>query len=70
MLELKLQQTQCNEKIKSSLENVRSHNTDLKFWKNSNVAVQRKKTVGEMFGWFQDALNNIQHPCTALGERG
>lgn len=46
-------------------------NTDLKFQKNSNVAVQRKKkTVGEMFGWFQDALNNIQHPCTAFGERG
>lgn len=30
----------------------------------------KKKTVGEMFGWFQDALNNIQHPCTAFGERG
>lgn len=67
-LVVKPQQTQCNEKLK--IKNVRPHNTDLKFQKNSNVAVQSKKTIEEMFVWFQDALNNIQHPCAALGERG
>lgn len=56
MLELKLQQTQCSEKIKSSLENVRSHNTDLMFQKNSSDSTKEKKSIEEMFGWFQDLL--------------
>ena len=68
---IKLQQTQCNDKLKSSLENVRPHNTNLKFQekKNIHVEVQSKQTIEEMVGWFQYALNHIQQTCIALGER-
>lgn len=68
---MKLQQTLCNERLKSSLENVRSQNRNLKFQKKHvSGEVQRKLPIEEMLEWFQYALNNIQQNCIVLGERG